>query len=434
MDLSRLTARPIFARPYVGAWLVLLATLPLGLRAYRDNHRIGLFTWEPSSKMGVNSHTYHYAAELAMAGESFYDVAPPGTFDWAIYLYPPVTVLGYYPLTLVEWTTAYAIVTVLSVLASIPATVLIVAYVEDFGVQLGWVDGVLIYAAFLLSTHGFGTIYFGNINLLLTLSITLGFWALARKRETLAGVSFGLAAIYKVFPAVIGLWLLRTRRWRAAAAAIGTGVVGLLAGALLFGFRTTLYFFTDVLSGRGGSRAFIGGYPVDGTYYLTIQQPLSHWLYLVWPSAPYMVLVAIALLVAGGTLAFFYRSIETPLDRLMAIFVTLVVMIVVFPALRWYIVLLYLPLVGLLYVWDGGPGRLAFLAGGVLMSITYSSRDVVELFEELPWPLDIIWFDIGAFAVPPMYGLGLMVAACAWYKYRRPEPGEGSRASPDQVR
>ncbi|MEF8814835.1 MAG: glycosyltransferase family 87 protein [Halovenus sp.] len=420
MIRSRLAARPVIAGRYLGAWLVLLATLPLGLDAYRDNPRIGLFTWEPGSQMGINSRTYHYAAELARAGEPFYDAVPPGTFDWAVYLYPPVTVLGYYPLSVVDWSTAYAVMILLSVGASVGATILIVDYVEDFGTRLGWLDIVLIFAAFVLSTHAFGTIYYGNINLILAFLITLGFWALARNRDSLAGVALALPALYKVFPAIIGLWLLRTRRWRAVAVAAGTGIASLLAGALLFGFETTVYYFTDVLAGRGSSQQFVGGYPVDGTYYLTIQQPLSQWLYSVWPSAPYQALVALAVVVSAVTLAFFYRSVETPLDRLMAIFVTLVVMIVIFPALRWYLVMLYLPLVGLLYVWDGGPGRWAFVAGGVLMSFTGSTGDVVEILDRLPASLDPVWFSVGGFAMPPLYGLGLMVAACAWYKYRRP--------------
>lgn len=419
MFRSRLAGRPVIARRYLGAWLVLLATLPLGLGAYWVNSRIGLATWEPGSQMGINARSYHHAAELARAGKPFYEAAPPGTFDWAVYLYPPGTVLGYYPFSLVGWTTAYAAVTVLSVVASIAATALIVDYVEGAGVQLGWVDVVLIFAAFVLSTHAFGTIYYGNINLFLALSLTVGLWALDRDRDSLAGVAFGLPALYKVFPALIGVWLLRTRRWRTVAVATVTGSAGLLVGALLFGIETSVHYFTHVLPNRSESHLFVGGYPVDGTYYLTVQQPLSHWLYGVWPNAPYPVLVAMAVVVAAVTIAFFYRSIETTLDRLMALLVTVVVMIVLFPALRWYLVLLYCPLIAVLYVWDSGPGRRLFITGGILMSFTRTTGEVVEALGALPGPLDTVGAAIGGTAMPPLYGLALMVAACAWYQHRR---------------
>ncbi|PSP27501.1 hypothetical protein BRC65_05515 [Halobacteriales archaeon QH_2_65_14] len=419
-------SRPLVSRWAVGAWLVLLATLPLGLKSYRGNSRIGLFVWDPGSKMGINYRAYHHAAELALDGKVFYDVAPPDTFDWAVYLYPPVTVIFYYPFTLLEWTTGYAILTVLSVLAAVAATALIVDYVESFGPTLGWVDIALVLAAFLLSTHAFGTIYFGNINMFLALAFVLGFWALHQGRQELAGVIIGLTALFKVFPAIIGLWFLRQRQWRAVGAAIATGIGGLLAGLALFGFDTTKYYFTDVLTGRAGSDQFVGGYPVDGTYYVTIQQPLSHYLWELWPSAPYEAVVVLAILVCIPVLAYFYRDVTTDVDRLMAIFVTLVVMLVVFTSFRWYLIFLYLPLVALLYIWREGPGRILFIAGGLIFSVTESTEGMVELLNGLPEPLDTLWYSVASAAVPPLYGLAVMVAACAWYKYRS-TPGPTDR-------
>ena len=418
-------ARPLVSRRALGAWLVLVATLPLGLRSYYRNGQIGLFTWEPGGRMGINYRTYQYAVERARAGQTFYDVPPPDTYEWAVYLYPPGTLPSFYPFTAFEWTTGYAILTVLSVLAAGVATRLLVRYVESLGPQLGWIDVSLVFVLFLLSTHAYGTIYFGNINLLLTLAIVAGFWALARDREYVAGVSLALPALFKLFPALAGLWLLRRRKWRAVGVAVVTGLGGLLLGVVLYGLDTTRYYFTEVMAGRTEAEQFVGGYPVDGTYYITVQQPISHLVSAIWPSAPYLATLAVSVLVCLGILAYFYHDLTTELDRQMAIFATLVVMLVVVPSLRWYLLFLVLPLVALLYLWQDGPGRYLFLAGGVLFSVTGSTGTVVGYLEMAPDLLETVGYPIASSAVPPLYGLLLMLAGCAWHRYRRQEAGSG---------
>lgn len=418
-------ARPVVSRRALGPWLVLLATLPGGLRSYYSRDRIGLFTWEPGGAMGINYRTYHYAVERARAGKTFYDVAPPDTYEWAVYLYPPGTLPGFYPFSLLEWTTGYAVMTGLSVLAAGIATWLLVDYVESLGPDLGWIDLGLVFVAFLFSTHAFGTVYYGNINILLALSIVTGFWALGRDRESLAGVSFGLAGFFKLFPALVGLWLLRVRELRAVGAAIVTGLAGIVFGLLVYGLDTTRYFFTEVLSGRSEAEQFVGGYPVEGKYYLTIQQPVSHLVSTIWPSAPYLAILGASMLVCLGILAYFYRDLTTELDRQMAIFATLAVMVIVLPSLRWYLLFLFLPLVALLYLWQDGRARYAFMAGGVLFSVTVSTEDVVDFLEGTPEFVETLAYPIGSTGVVPLYGLLVMLAACAWHKYRR--DGHGSR-------
>lgn len=418
MQLSA-PSRPLVSRRALGAWLVLLATLPFGLRSYHRSDRIGIGTWNPGELMGVNYRTYHYAAERARDGQPFYDAPPPDTYSWAVYLYPPGTLPGFYPFSVFDWTTGYAALTLLSVLAAGAATWLLVRHVESLGPQLGWVDVGLVFVVFLLSTHAFGTIFFGNINILLALGLVVGLWALARERESLAGASFALTALFKLFPALIGLWLLRTRRWRATAAAILTGLGGLLLGVLLYGLEPTRYYFTEVVTGRSEAELFVGGYPVGSTFYVTIQRPVSHVVAAVWPSAPYLVIVGVSVLVCAGVLAYFYRDLETELDRQMAVFATVVVMVVIVPSLHWYLVFLFVPMVILLYLWREGPGRYLFLAGGVLSSVTGTTADTLHYLGKAPDLLESVGRPIAIAATPHMYGILLMLVACGWHKYRR---------------
>jgi len=427
MELPQ-TGRPLVSRRAVVPWLVLLATLPLGLWSYYQNDQIGLFTWQPGERMGLNYRTFQYAAERARDGAEFYDVAPPGTRDWAIYLYPPGTVPSFYPFTLVEWTTGYAILTGLSVLAAAGATWAVVQYVESLGPDLGWVDIALIFTIFLLSKHAYGTIYFGNINIILAFAVAVGLWALQRDRQPLSGASFALAALYKLFPALIGLWLLRRRQWRAVGAALTTGLGGLLLGVVLYGTDTTWYYFTEVVSQRAETDLFVGGYPVDGTFYVTIQQPVSHLVAAVWPGAPYSAILGVSAVIYGGTLAYFYWNLNTELDRQMALFATFVVIVSFTPSLQWYLVLLYPSLIAVLYLWTEGLARIPFVLGGILMSVTADTETAVDYLDSLPDPLyDPGYFFLGH-GVIPLYGLLLMLAACAWHKRRRESTGwAGSR-------
>jgi hypothetical protein len=428
-----MTPRKFFSRPlvsgrFLGAWLVLATTIPLALRSYFLRDRIGLFAWNPGENMGINYQVYHHAAELALDGQQFYDAPPMEAVDWAVYLYPPGTLPLFYPFTLLEWSTGYAVLTGLSVLAATGATYLLVDYVESFGPRLGWVDVALILLALLVSTHSFGTVYFGNINLLLALGIVFGFWGLLRDREVAAGTAFGLVALFKLFPALVGFWLLRDRRWHAVGAATVTGVAGLLAGLALFGVDTTVHYFTDVLAGRTDTAQFVGGYPVDGLYYVTVQQPVSWLVAAVWPTAPYEVVLLVSILVVVPAVAILYRDIETPIDRQMAIFVTLAAMVTLLPSFRWYLVFLYPPIVALLYIWPEGRSRHLFLAGGVLFSVTFSTESVVDALNGVPEPLYSVAYAVGGSAVLPLYGIMLMVVACLWHKRTSPQ-GESVQAS-----
>lgn len=412
--------RPLLVRPRLSAWLVMGFALYLGYDSYQRNFRPEwfAFNWNPGGNHGANYRTYHHAAELALEGKPFYDVPPPGLDAWAVYLYPPITVVAYYPFTLGEWLTGYWILIGLNAIAGLAAAMLIVRFIERSGRQLGWVDVGLVFLLFLFSPFSFGTIYYGNINILLTCAFVIGFLALEDGRETLAGLSFGLAALWKVFPALVGVWLLQRRAWRAIGMAIGVGGGGLLAGVAVFGWKTTYRFFFDVLMGRAETTQFVRGYPPDGRYYITLQRPLSHLVWAVWPSAPIEVLTPVTLVVATGLLAVFYYRASDRLDTLFAIFATVVVTVTLIPALQWYLVLLYFPMIPLLYEWDG-PGRIPFVVGALVLFINERPGGIIEWVDTAGFPAHIEFLATLVFSVATvqLYAILLMLAACAYCKY-----------------
>lgn len=421
---ARLAGRPFVARLYPGAWTVLLVALLFGLGSYHQNQGIGLVTWgvgntDPANYMGVNYHVYHVAAEHALAGQPFYGVSPETAAGGYTYLYPPISVLVFLPFTLLDWPTGYTLLTVLSLLCGIGGAVLTVRYVEQLGPSLGWIDVLLISSLFSLSIHVSATIFFGNINVFLGVAFVIGFWALAQERSILAGTAFAVPALFKIFPALVGLWLLRQRRWTAIGSAVATGVGGLLAGVVLFGPDLTVEYFTNVLTERSASDAFVGGYPPATDLYITVQRPLSHLLWTVWPDAPYAVLPLSSVVLCGGILAAFYRELSNTRERLFGMFATVTITLVVVPSFRLYAPLLFLPLVALLYTWIGrSRDRILFLVGALLFSVPLRPRTIVPVARELPAGLETIAVALGTVATLQLYGFALMLLGCGWHLRR----------------
>ncbi|WP_336022326.1 glycosyltransferase family 87 protein [Halobellus salinisoli] len=419
-SVSDFLRRPRIGRSSTSVRAVLLFAILWGAASYERNFNpdvLGL-GWSPGSNLGANIRTYRYAAKLAREGQSFYAVAPPELGEWAVYLYPPITVSAYYPFTFLEWMDGYWAIVALNALAGVAVAAAIVRFVDRVSHRLGWLDAALIVGVVLLSPFTFGTMYYGNINLLVALAFVAGFLALDGDRPGWGGAAFGLAALFKLFPAVVGAWLLRTRSWRSIASATAVGLGGVAAGALAYGWGPTVTFFTEVVPNRSETADFVGGYPIDSTYYVTVQRPLSHVLWGLFPDAPAEALLPLTLFVCAGVLAVFYRRVETLQARLIAIFATLVVTVTVFPALQWYLVFLFFPMIPLWYVWEG-PGRLLFLAGGAVMFANSPPGAIVDEVAALGVPdvVEVVATAVFTFATVQLYGIAIMLLACAAWTY-----------------
>lgn len=430
IPVPEIRGRPLIGRPVLGAWVAMLTAVYLGIDSYERNFDLQLWPLDVSGgpNLGANFRTYRYAAELAGAGEPFYSIPPTGLNDWAVYLYPPITTVIYYPFTLLEWRTGYWILVGLNVLAGLLAAALVVRFIEREGSRISWADAGLIGLVFLLSPFTFGTIYYGNINLILALAFVVGFLALERDWEHTAGIAFGLSALWKLFPALVGAWFIRFRAWRAVLSATLVGVGGLLLGMLVFGWDRTVAFFSDVVIDRSETAAFVGGYPADGTYYVTVQRPISQLLWTIWPGAPSALLLPLTLVVCGLVLAYFYRDVTDRMRWLMAFFATVVVTVTIAPALQWYIVLLFFPMIPLLYLWDG-PGRFWFALGAFVLFFNDRPGSLHTWLDgqSLPLPIELLLRDVFTLATIQLYGMAIMLLACAWYCYRTSENGPATR-------
>lgn len=361
------------------------------------------------------SDVYYYAAEALLAGEDIYEVTPPDRPGYH-YIYPPVVVFAFVPHALLgSPAAAYVVQTVLNVAFAAGIAAVIWRALARRDVPLTRLDAALVFGFALVSAHSAISLINGQVNIPLAFALALGFDALDRGRQRLAGVAFAAAALVKVFPAAVGLWLLRRRAWRSVAAAVALGISGLLVGLLALGPDLTVTYFTEVLTGRYDG---FDGVPEATRGRDGAQRQVAA---LTGLGPPYVTLLAA--LALAPVLGYLYLDVGTDRQRQAAILGTLLVTLLFFPLQRLYMVLFVFPLVVLLY--DLPPGRpRTLLVVGALVSYLRIEYALVEAVV-VPLPLPGVvesgllsateWFF--QLILPPTLGMWLLLGACVLVQY-----------------
>jgi len=396
-----------------GARLTLLVGVLFGLA------HLGWALATPTDLVALDFEVYYYAARAVLDGGPLYGVSPVGV-DYLVYAYPPLTVLAFLPFTLLQPLPAFLAFTALTVGAGLLAARLLLVYLERHGRGLDRPDRLLVYAFAALSVHAMPSNVYGQVNLPLALAFLAGFAWLDRaadagsgeesgRWQSQAGVAFGLAAFVKAFPALVGVWLLHRRAWRAVAAAVLTGVGGLALGAVIFGPDTTLAYVTEALLPRAGDDAFAGGLD-PGADYVTVRRPLS----VLFPGWGPLALTAGAFAVVAPVVGALYARLDARIlvGRLVGAYATVAGVLVFLPSFPVYGVLLYFPVVPLLYVLEGRAYR-TFVAGALLWNVSVRFDDVRGVLARLGADgVAELLRPAFALATPSLVGLGVMFLAC----------------------
>lgn len=445
------TDRPLVARFYPGAWLVLLVPLVFGFYDLQTYFSPALRPpgVDPLDQVGVNYEVYYYAVDALLDGENFYDVSPPGEGEFYEYLYPPITILVFLPTQFLSPTTGYWYFLGLNAIAAAALTVFAVRYVEALGRPLGWLDIAFVFAFCVGSSQMVTNFYYGNVNLLLGAGVAGGIYLLevgdrSPRRESTAGALFAVVALFKLFPALLGLYLLRIRAWWATASALTVGIGGLLAGELLFalgpfgwdagdgalGFGMTARWIREAIVPRGDTHLFVGGLAPDAFFYVTFQRPLSHVLYGIVPGTPDWlapVLVATSFAVGFAIAGVALRRLATRFDRLVAAFAVVAVAILVMPSLQYYVALAFLPIAVLAYVLERHPFQPIFVGGGIVLAYAAWPAGVLERLDDFPATLQFVLDPIAATTSTQLLGLAIALLACGLVRWR----GAGAKSFPD---
>ncbi|MEU7927623.1 glycosyltransferase 87 family protein [Micromonospora sp. NPDC049801] len=209
---------------------------------------------------------YMSAMDWWTAGHPLYDYVQPDRVQGELYFtYPPFSALLLWPFGLLRLGVTVTIFTVLTVAAVVLTTrwlVMPVIVRHDLPRTFTVTAAVLLVLAVEITRE---TITLGQINMLLVVLILADLLFAVPQARRWAGVGIGLATALKLFPGIFIVYLVATRRWRAAAVASVTAAAAtLLAAAVAPGdswrFWTQELWDTD----RVGRTDYVGNQSVFG--------------------------------------------------------------------------------------------------------------------------------------------------------------------------
>ena len=206
------------------------------LRALGEPWEIVAFLWVPAIVLGFSwwyelraratlqdFGIFRTAALEVVHGDSPYVAATPAALaHFDKFVYPPIAAVLFVPVAELPSEVGRVLVLAGALAAIIGALRLL--HVEDWR----------CYGVALASTPAINSFALGALTSFLFLGTALA-WRY-RNRAVVAGVVVAFTAVLKVFLWPLVIWLLATRRWRAAATCVGTGTVVLLGSWAVIGF------------------------------------------------------------------------------------------------------------------------------------------------------------------------------------------------------
>lgn len=376
---------------------------------------------ERPDQVMLATDVYRHAVGAFIDGSALYENPPPDRPGYN-YLYPPITVIAFIPHAVVgSLVVAFAIQTALNLLAALGTGYVIFRGLERRDLPVTSFDLGLVCAFLVLSTYGAIQFLNGQINLWLAFALAIGFDAMDRDRARVAGVAFAIAALFKVFPAILGLWLLRLRAWPAVIAAVATGVGGLVLGAILFGPELTVTYLGDVLLGRFEGATYDGRPSPDDSV-----DGIHRQLAALWPAGA-MFHSIVGLIVVGALLAGSMIDVTDRINRDAAALATVVAVLLYLPVQPLYFPLIAFPLLMLLYSEVTTWAR-RLLVGGTLLTFVHIQQQAVDMWltwvplpEVVAGAIESSTAALFTVILPPTLGLWLMLLACVAIQLEAPD-------------
>jgi hypothetical protein len=365
-------------------WVLAIALSALGalalVRAIAANPY-----WQTTTDFGV----FLLAADVIRHGGDPYAAPLLGTKDY--YVYPPVLAEGLSVAVAVipaDWARTIWIGTSIGALygGMYLFAVLVGAVPARMWAALGG-------GAALFSYTGRNDLYHGQTNLVLFGMLAAAAYLLSRRRDTLAGICLGLILAVKPFLAVVGLYLLLRRRFRAAASAALTSLTGIAAsfvllrdsGGVFLDWLAVLRTYAADLVARPGNHSLVG---------LFVRLTSRNDYYQPWVDLP--VVAAVAPIAIGTALALglVYVFLRTPDVRESS--VRLVELSFVLT-----LALIYGPITGAGYLFLIFPGAAASYA--LLRTVTISTARRALVLTVALWTLLLVQFVIPTQSI---FGIG----------------------------
>lgn len=199
-------------------------------------------------------------------GHPLYDYAQADPVQGDLYFtYPPFAALLLWPFGQLPLDVTIALFTLGTAVALAVTTYWLVTPVADRrGLPRWYVAGLAVPLAFLIEASR-ETITFGQLNLLLVVLVLADLLFAVPRRWRLAGAAIGLATAIKLVPGIFIVYLLVTRRWRAAAVATAAAATATLVAAAVAP-RDSWQFWTESLrsTARVGRSDYTGNQSLLG--------------------------------------------------------------------------------------------------------------------------------------------------------------------------
>jgi alpha-1,2-mannosyltransferase len=214
--------RRITAAGQAAVVATLTVTAALFLRWYGNKHNY------------FDLRIYVSAMRWWAGGHPLYDYAQPDRVQGKLYFtYPPFTALVLRPFAAVPIRFTIGVFIVGTAIALAVTTWWLVAPLADrFGLPRWFAAGVAIPLVFMIEPTR-ETFTLGQINMLLVVLLLADLLFAVPNDWRWAGVGVGLATALKLFPGIFIVYLLVTRRWRAAAVASATAAGATLLAAVV---------------------------------------------------------------------------------------------------------------------------------------------------------------------------------------------------------
>lgn len=321
--------------------------------------------------------TYYHAGERALAGTRF--VGENTGMPTGPYVYLPITVLFYLPLALLPAPIAYAVLLGVNLIGAMIVAVEVLRLCNHLEVELGRVDKGLIVGAIVLAPPLVGNLFNSQPNFWLLAALLIGYRLLEADNELVAGILIALPAIVKLWPALLGVWLLYRNAWKAVLSATATGVCAVVMSVLLFGAEQNRIYFEYILSERSRTEIFAGGVaPTSGV--VTIRRPIS----VLFPSLDpdFMVVIGVVLLAPILGL-YYYRASDSARQRLAAFEATIIVVLLILPSIPPYYIFVLAFGIPLLYS-ESLPHRHVVGLGLFLSVFVANASNIVTVLDFVP--------------------------------------------------
>ena len=186
------------------------------------------------------------------------------------FTYPPFAALVFAPLALLPWPVAVVVLDA----ATIAATLAVLRWLDR---SFPLVVGLLLAVAF---DPWRATYNYGQVNVLLLALVAADLLVLLPRRHRLTGVLIGAAAAIKLVPGIFIVYLMLTRRWRAAATATVTAAgVTVLMWAVAPSASFAYWIGHLWQSDRIGDPAFVSNQSLNGAVH-RLGAPAAVWVVL----------------------------------------------------------------------------------------------------------------------------------------------------------